>query len=159
MLVSLTHIISKYHMLTCMSVSCIILAVLRIDCAINVFGDVETDPIGASWWRVCFSPIEIAVGIICCCMPNVSPRPLFRRERPSLPTEGTGLRRLKFRTTSGSSSTSNLNPAHWMPGPKAQVNAFVTLESGKDRAVEKVSSLGPHEIKVTKDYQLDRDRL
>lgn len=138
---------------------CTILAVLRIDCAISVFGDVNHDPIGASWWRVCFSPIEIAVGIICCCVPNVSSHPLWNRERPPLPTEGTGLRRLKFRTTSGSSSTSNLHPAHWMPGPKAQVNAFVTLDRGKDKSMEKSISLGLNEIKITKDYQLDRDRL
>jgi hypothetical protein len=138
--------------------SCIILAVLRIDCAIDVFGDVSHDPIGASWWRACFSPIEIAVGIICCCLPNCPQNSFFRSERPPLPTEGTGLRRLKFRTTSGSSSTSNLNPAHWMPGPKAQVNAFVTLENGV-RSDEQVGSLGHNEIKVTKDYQLERGRL
>ncbi|KAF2036597.1 hypothetical protein EK21DRAFT_51442 [Setomelanomma holmii] len=137
---------------------CTILAVLRIDCAINVFGDVNHDPIGASWWRVCFSPIEIAVGIVCCCVPNTSPHPWWNRKRPSLPTEGTGLRRLKFRTTSGSSSTSNLNPAHWMPGPKAQVNAFVTLENG-DKSLERVGKIGAHEIKVTKDYQLERGRV
>jgi hypothetical protein len=138
--------------------SCTVLAVLRIDCAIDVFGDVSQDPIGASWWRACFSPIEIAVGIICCCVPNCPHNSLFRRERPPLPTEGTGLRRLKFRTTSGSSSTSNLNPAHWMPGPKAQVNAFVTLENGI-KSDEQVGNLGHNEIKVTKDYQLERGRL
>jgi len=132
--------------------SCTILAVLRIDCAINIFGDVAIDPIGASWWRICFSPIEIAFGIICCCVPNVSPRPLWNRERPSLPTEGTGLRRLKFRTTSGSSSTSNLNPATWVGGAKTQVNTFVTLESG----TKKLEKGGIGGIKVTKDYQLDR---
>jgi hypothetical protein len=135
--------------------SCTVLAVLRIDCAINVFGDVNSDALGASWWRACFSPIEMAVGIVCCCMPHVSPYP---RERPSLHTESTGLRRLKFRTTSGSSSTSNLHPAHWMPGPKPQVNAFVTLESG-DKSQERVGNLGRNEIKVTKDYQLDRGKL
>jgi hypothetical protein len=88
-------------------------------------------------------------------MPHLSPYP---RERPSLPTESTGLRRLKFRTTSGSSSTSNLNPAHWMPGPKSQVNAFVTLEN-EVKSLDRVSSLGRNEIKVTKDYQLDRGKL
>jgi hypothetical protein len=45
-----------------------------------------------------------------------------------------------------------------MPGPKAQVNAFVTLENGV-KSLERVGNLGPHEIKVTKDYQLDRGRL
>jgi hypothetical protein len=143
-------------------ISCIISAVLRIDCAINIFGEITHDPIGASWWRVLFSPIEIAVAIICCCVPKLSPQgiePLWRRERPSLPTESTGLRRLKFRSTSGSSSTSNLNPAHWHPGPKAQINAFVTLDNGKDKPQERSTSLGPREIQVTKDYQLDRRML
>jgi hypothetical protein len=46
-----------------------------------------------------------------------------------------------------------------MPGPKAQVNAFVTLDRGKDKSMEKSISLGLNEIKITKDYQLDRDRL
>jgi hypothetical protein len=136
--------------------SCTILAVLRIDCAIHVFGNVVTDPIGASWWRVCFSPIEIALGIICCCATNVSPRPLWNRERPSLPTESTGLRCLKFRTTSGSSSTSNLNPASWVGGPKPQVNAFVTLENSS-KEMDGVGGVGG--IKVTKDYQLDRGKI
>jgi hypothetical protein len=45
-----------------------------------------------------------------------------------------------------------------MPGPKAQVNAFVTLENGV-KSVKSVGSLGRNEIKVTKDYQLDRDRI
>lgn len=101
-----------------------------------------------------FSPIEIAFGIICCCVPNVTRHGFWQRERHGLPTEGTGLRRLKFRTTSGSSSTSNLHPAHWMPGPKAQVNAFVTLESDKS-----LDQVGENGIQVRKDYQLDRGRL
>ncbi|KAH8730765.1 hypothetical protein GQ44DRAFT_699821 [Phaeosphaeriaceae sp. PMI808] len=138
---------------------CVALAVLRMDCAFEVFGNIHIDPIGASWWRICFSPIEIAVGIICCCLPNVNQPNFWRRERPALPTESTGLRRLKFRSTSGSSSTSNLHPAHWrFDLPKPQVNTFVTLENGS-KSVERISSLGPHEIKVTKDYQMNRDRL
>jgi hypothetical protein len=47
-----------------------------------------------------------------------------------------------------------------MPGPKAQVNAFVTLENGDGlKSSERVGGLGKNEIKVTKDYQLNRDRL
>jgi hypothetical protein len=129
-----------------------------MDCAFDIFGNATHDPISASWWRACFSPAEIAVGIICCCVPNCSHDSPWPRERPPLPTEGTGLRRLKFRTTSSSSSTSNLNPAHWMPGPKAQVNAFVTLENGL-KSSEQVEKLGHNEIKVTKDYQLERGRM
>jgi hypothetical protein len=45
-----------------------------------------------------------------------------------------------------------------MPGPKAQVNAFVTLENGV-KSLEQVGALGRNEIKVTKDYQLERGRL
>ncbi|KAF1911283.1 hypothetical protein BDU57DRAFT_507131 [Ampelomyces quisqualis] len=132
---------------------CTVLATLRIDCAINLLGDVNDDPIGASWWRIFFSPIEIAFGIICCCVPSVTRHGLGQRERHGLPTEGTGLQRLKFRMTSGSSSTSNLHPAHWMPGPKAQINAFVTLESARS-----LDQVGRNEIQVRKDYQLDRGR-
>jgi hypothetical protein len=45
-----------------------------------------------------------------------------------------------------------------MPGPKPQVNAFVTLDNG-DKSQERVENLGKNEIKITKDYQLDRGRL
>ncbi|USP81477.1 integral membrane protein [Curvularia clavata] len=136
---------------------CTILAVLRIDCAINVFGDVNVDPIGASWWRICFSPIEIAVGIICCCVPNVRSLPSWRRNSPIVPNENHGLRRLKFRTTSSGSSTSNLNePSQWMPHSlKPQAAAFVTLTNESDN-LERAGSLGANEIKVTKEYNLDR---
>jgi hypothetical protein len=129
-----------------------------MDCAINVFGDVNSDPIGASWWRVCFSPIEVAVGIICCCVPNVRSLPTWRRNAAQITTESTGLRRLKFRTASSGSSTSNLNaqPSHWMPqAVKPQTAAFVTLSSETD-TVERVGSLGANEIKVKKEYTLDR---
>ncbi|RMZ67621.1 integral membrane [Pyrenophora seminiperda CCB06] len=135
---------------------CTILAVLRIDCAIDVFGNYDKDPIGASWWRICFSPIEVAVGIICCCVPNVRSLPSWNRDRRVLPTEGTGLRRLKFRTHSSGSSTSNLNePSNWMPSAaKPQVAAFVTLSDSD--ALDRTSSLGANEIKVTKEYDLHR---
>ena len=136
--------------------SCTILAVLRIDCAIDVFGNYEKDPIGASWWRVCFSPIEVAVGIVCCCVPNVRSLPSWRRDRRTMPNEATGLRRLKFRTQSNGSSTSNLNePSHWMPSAaKPQVAAFVTLNDSD--TLDRVGSLGANEIKVTKEYDLHR---
>jgi hypothetical protein len=137
---------------------CTVAATFRIDCAIDIFGDINEDPINVSWWRVCFSPIEVAVGIICCCLPTVSQTNFWRREGSRLPAQGTGLRRLKLRSTSGSSSTSNLHPANWMPGPKPQANAFVTLESGM-KSSESVVNLGRNEIKVTKDYQLARGRL
>ncbi|KAH6865821.1 hypothetical protein BKA58DRAFT_227748 [Alternaria rosae] len=137
---------------------CTILAVLRIDCAIDVFGNVDDDPIGASWWRICFSPIEVAVGIVCCCVPNVRSLPSWRRT-PPLPAEdgGIGLRRMKFRTQSNGSSTSNLNapPSQWMPGIKPQAAAFVTL-SNESAPSERLGSLGLNEIKVTKEYNLDR---
>ncbi|CAE7178916.1 hypothetical protein PTTW11_06446 [Pyrenophora teres f. teres] len=135
---------------------CTILAVLRIDCAIDVFGNYDKDPIGASWWRICFSPIEVAVGIICCCVPNVRSLPSWRRDRRTIPNEGTGLRRLKFRTQSNGSSTSNLNdPSHWMPSAaKPQVAAFVTLNDSD--TLDRVGSLGANEIKVTKEYDLHR---
>lgn len=132
---------------------CLVLAILRIDCVIDVFGDVTKDKIGPSWFRVCFTPIEIAVAIICCCIPNVQALPKWRRDRRHLPTEGTGLRRLKFRSSSSGSSTSNLNPANWMPNGKGQVNAFVSLEDGA-KSDERVKTLGPHDIKVTKQYNV-----
>jgi hypothetical protein len=138
--------------------SCTILAVLRIDCAIDVFGNVDEDPIGASWWRVCFSPIEVAVGIVCCCVPNVRSLPTWRRTPPLATDESIGLRRMKFRTASNGSSTSNLNapPSQWMPqSAKPQAATFVTLSSESDPA-ERLSSLGANEIKVTKEYNLDR---
>ncbi|KAL1801409.1 hypothetical protein ACET3X_001751 [Alternaria dauci] len=137
---------------------CTILAVLRIDCAIDVFGNVDEDPIGASWWRVCFSPIEVAVGIVCCCVPNVRSLPTWRRTPPLPSDESIGLRRMKFRTASNGSSTSNLNapPSQWMPqSAKPQAATFITLSSETDPA-ERLSSLGANEIKVTKEYNLDR---
>jgi hypothetical protein len=38
------------------------------------------------------------------------------------------------------------------------VNAFVTLENGV-KSMERMGSLGRNEIKVTKDYQLDRGKI
>jgi hypothetical protein len=42
-------------------------------CLVEVFGDYETDPIAASWGRMLFSPLEIAVGIIACSIPTLDP--------------------------------------------------------------------------------------
>ncbi|KAF1832082.1 hypothetical protein BDW02DRAFT_22615 [Decorospora gaudefroyi] len=133
-------------------------AILRLDCAFNVFGEINDDPIGASWWRIYSSPIEVALGIICCCVSTVRSLPSWRRHQNKMPSQSTGLRRLKFRTASTGSSTSNLNaePSHWMPqAVKPQTAAFVTLSSKVD-GIDEAGSLGANEIKVTREYNLDR---
>lgn len=134
--------------------SCTICAVLRMDCVFPFFADIQTDPIGAAWGRMLFSPLEIAVGIIAASIPTLTPfHARWRDERRHLPKEGTGLRRLKIRSSSSGSSTSNLNPAHWVGKAQGQVNAFVSLEDG-GKSNERVRDLGPHDIKVTKEYNI-----
>ncbi|KAF2866962.1 hypothetical protein BDV95DRAFT_648047 [Massariosphaeria phaeospora] len=136
---------------------CTICAVLRMDCVLPFFkADYYDDPIGASWGRMLFSPLEIAVGIIICCVPNLTSLHAGWREqrRGHLPKEGTGLRRLKIRSSSNGSSTSNLNPAMWVPrGTNGQVNAFVSLDDG-GKSNERVKDLGPQEIRVVKEYNV-----
>lgn len=134
--------------------SCTICGILRMDCVFPFFADIKTDPIGAAWGRMLFSPLEIAVGIIACSIPTLTPfHRIWRDERRHMPKESTGLRRLKFRSSSSGSSTSNLNPAHWVGKSGGQVNAFVSLEDG-GKSSERVRDLGTHDIKVTKEYNV-----
>ncbi|KAJ4295244.1 hypothetical protein N0V90_007255 [Kalmusia sp. IMI 367209] len=135
---------------------CTICAVLRMDCVFPFFADIHVDPIGAAWGRMLFSPLEIAVGIIACSIPTLTPfHNRWRSERRQLPKEGPlhGLRRLKFRSGSSGSSTSNLNPANWVGKNAGHNNAFVSLEDG-GKSSERVKDLGGHDIKVTKEYNV-----
>lgn len=125
-----------------------------MDCVFPFFANFGTDPIGAAWGRMLFSPLEIAVGIIACSIPTLTPfHNRWLAKRRQLHNDGTGLRRLKLRSGSNGSSTSNLNPAQWVGKSAGQANAFVTLEEG-GKSSERVRDLGPHDIKVTTEYNV-----
>lgn len=133
---------------------CTACAILRMDCIIPFFGaDRNTDPISASWGRMLVSPLEIAVGIICCCIPNLSPlRDGWRDQRRcTQKNQATGLRRLKFRNNSHRSSTSNL--PIFVGETFGGVNAVVSAEEGA-RARNQVRSFTLQDIKVTKEYTI-----
>ncbi|KAF1964254.1 hypothetical protein BU23DRAFT_562109 [Bimuria novae-zelandiae CBS 107.79] len=133
---------------------CIICAVLRMDCLFSLFADYQTDPVGASWGRIFFSPLEIAGGIIACSIPTLTSfHEPWRNERRQLNKESAmmGLRRLKFRSGSSSSSTSNLNPANWVGKNTGHHDVFVSLADDA-RSSERVRPDGGDDIKVIKEY-------
>lgn len=118
-----------------------------MDCVFPFFGDVHSDPIGASWGRMLCSPLEIAVGIIACSIPTLAPfHDLWQIDRSDLPKEGFlhSLQRLGSRSTNSDSSLTNLDPAHWVGKKIWQNHAFVSLENGRNFN-------GDH-IEVTKEY-------
>ena len=126
-----------------------------MDCAITFFGDYGNDMIGASWGRMLFSPLEIAAEITVC---SVSAASNFHTtDRRQLSKDGGaihGLRRLKLRSGSSSSSTSNLNPANWVGKNTGHNDAFVSLADGS-RSNERVKDLGSDDIKVVKEYTVE----
>lgn len=104
-----------------------------MDCVFPFFGDIVIDPVGAAWGRMLFSPLEIAVAIIACSIPTLTPfQNRWRGERRQLSSEGVahGLRRLGLRSGRNGSSTANLGPGDWVGKDTWQNHAFVTLEDG-----------------------------
>ena len=130
--------------------SCFICAVLRIDCAFSFFGDRRTDPIGASFSRMLFPPLEAAIEIVVCSISAASS--FHETEHRKISNDGAmhGLRRLKLRSGSNSSSTSNLNPANWVGKNTGHNDAFVSLADGS-QSRERVKDLGTDDIKVVKE--------
>lgn len=125
-----------------------------MDCAISFFGDYDKDMIASSWGRMLFSPLEVAAEITVC---SVSAASNFHTtDRRQLSKEGAihGLRRLKLRSGSSSSSTSNLNPANWVGKNTGRNDAFVSLADGS-RSNERVKDLGSDDIKVVKEYTVE----
>ncbi|KAL5413085.1 hypothetical protein PMIN04_009600 [Paraphaeosphaeria minitans] len=109
---------------------CTVCAVLRMDCGL---GDIQSDPIGAAWGRILLSPLEIAVGIIACSFPTLTPfHNRWQTNRSELPREGFshGLQRLELRSGNSCSSLANLHPANWVGRDIWQNHAFVSLEHG-----------------------------
>jgi hypothetical protein len=122
-----------------------------MDCIIPSFGaDRTTDPISASWGRMLVSPLEIAVGAICCCVPNLSAlRDGWRDKRIHTPHDcAIGLRRLKFRNRSTSS-----NLPIFVGETYGGVKTLVSLEDGVRPG--RRQSFALQEIKITKEYMVD----
>jgi hypothetical protein len=129
--------------------SCTLCGVFRMECCLYLFGDYETDPISSSWGRMLFSPLEIAVGIIACTIPTLTPfHQYWNNDGRKLSTGSITLRKLGLRPGSeGSYSTElSLNPPNWgNSGGKA--SAFVSLGDAEAE---------PNAIKVTKQYGVGR---
>ncbi|KAF2449546.1 hypothetical protein P171DRAFT_404885 [Karstenula rhodostoma CBS 690.94] len=126
---------------------CTVCAVLRMDCVFPFFGDIHSDPIGASWGRMLFSPLEIAVGIIACSIPTLTPfHSRWRIDRSDLLREGFvhDLQRLGSRPGDSGSSLTNPDPANWVGKDIWQNHAFVSLENG--------GKFNGDHIEVTKEY-------
>jgi hypothetical protein len=109
----------------------------------EVFGDYKTDPIAASWGRMLFSPLEIAVGIIACSIPTLEPFHKYWVDED----RGMNLRKLGLRADSTGSSDSELklNPPTWGKSGGQVSTAAVTLGHAE-------ASLTT--IKVTKEYNI-----
>lgn len=123
-----------------------------MDCIVPFFGaDRTVDPINASWGRMLVSPLEIAMGAICCCIPHLSAlRDGWRDKRTRTPRDcATGLRRLKFGNRSSSS-----NLPIFAGETYGDVKTLVSLEDGA-RSGKRIHSFAPQDIKVTKEYIVD----
>lgn len=110
----------------------------------ELFGDYETDPIAASWGRMLFSPLEIAVGIIACSIPTLEPFHKYWADED----RGTNLRKRGLRADSTGSSDEELTlyPANWGKSG-GKVSTFVTLGD---------VDVSLNTIKVTKEYDIGR---
>lgn len=107
-------------------------------CLVEIFGDYNKDPISASWGRMLFSPLEIAVGIIACSVPTLAPFDKYWAQENKVPGK------MGHRPNSSTSSLVelNLNPANWGKSD-GKVSTFVSIgDSGAKLNV----------IKVTKEY-------
>ena len=113
-------------------------------CLVEVFGDYETDPIAASWGRMLFSPLEIAVGIIACSIPTLEPLRKYWVDED----RGIHLRKMGLRADSTGSSQSELKlfPTNWGQS-RGKVSTFVTLGD---------VDASPKSIKITQEYDIGR---
>lgn len=125
-----------------------------MDCLFSFFANYEVDPIGAARARMLFSPLEIAVGIIATSIPTLTSfHEAWQTDRRQLPKESGmhSLRRLKFRSSSNGSSTSNLNPANWVGKNAGYNNAFVSLADVPKSSERVRDDLRDDDIKVVKE--------
>ena len=136
--------------------SCFFCALMRMDCAFSFFGNWQTDPVATSTSRMLFSPLEVAAEIIVTTISAASSFHTYQNDRRQLSKESGmhGLRRLKLRSGSSSSSTSNLNPANWVGKNTGRNDAFVSLADGSG-SNERVKDLGHDDIKVVKEVTVE----
>lgn len=136
--------------------SCMLCALMRMDCAFSFFGNWRVDPVSASFSRMLFSPLEVSAEIVVTSISAASSFHVDSTDRRQLSKESGmhGLRRLKLRSGSSSSSTSNLNPANWVGKNAGHNDAFVSLADGS-RSHERVKDLGHDDIKVVKEVTVE----